>query len=112
MSAHLHEVSGNGQLEVDGATSSVGYKLVASQEEGGEVRVAVSVMAPRDWLLKQGFSQQATLIRSKGARIGVAFEGKLDVTDSISVSLRAQDDVFPDLDKAREAYPELGAMKH
>lgn len=112
MSGHLHEVSGNGKLEVGGATSSVGYKLVAQQDDGGKVRVAVSVMAPRDWLLKQGFTQQATLIRDDGERIDVAFDGKLDVTDSISVSLRAKDDVFPDLEKARQSYPELGTMKH
>ncbi|MFD1745551.1 hypothetical protein ACFSE1_08780 [Rhizobium helianthi] len=112
MSEHLHEASSNGQLDVGGQQSAVGYKMVAKQQEDGSVRIAISVMAPRDWLLKQGFKRDAVLVRKDGDRLPVSFDGELDVTDSISVSLRAPDQSFPDLNAAQAQFPELSEAAH
>lgn len=109
MAEHLHEASSNGHLDVGGQQSAVGYKLVAKQQQHGDVQIAISVMAPRDWLLKQGFKRDATLIRKDGSRLPISFDGELDVSDSISVSLRASDQSFPTLDAAEAEYPELSA---
>ena len=111
MTEHLQELSGNGQLSVGGGHSQVGYKLVAKEEPGGRVSVSISVMAPRDWLLKQGFRTEAVLQRGEGEDLRVAFDGELDVTDPISVTLSAQDRHFGSIDEARSAFPELGQMR-
>ncbi|MBP2550668.1 hypothetical protein J2858_003608 [Neorhizobium galegae] len=110
MSEHLQEASSNGTLEVGGGQSNVGYKLVATREHDEAVRVRISVMAPRDWLLKQGFKHDATLVRKGGARLPIIFDGTLDVGDNISVELDASDTICPSIDEARKTFPELGLM--
>jgi hypothetical protein len=110
MTEHLQEAASNGTLEVGSGQSNVGYKLTATREHDNAVRVKISVMAPRDWLLKQGFEHDATLVRQGGARLPVIFDGKLDVDDSISVSLDASDTICPSIDDARQKFPELGQM--
>lgn len=109
MSEHLQEISSNGFLEIGSDRSSVGYKLVATKEPNG-VRVALSVMAPRDWLLNKGFRREATLVASNDQRISVSFDGELDVSDSISVSLRADDALFPSMEAAHQRFPELQGL--
>lgn len=109
MAEHLHEASSNGQLHVGGQQSAVGYKLVAKQQNEGTVQISISVMAPRDWLLKQGFKHDAVLVRRDGSRVSVFFDGELDVSDSISVSLRAKDQSFPTIEAAEAEYPELSS---
>lgn len=110
MSEHLQEASSNGKLEVGGGQSEVGYKLVATREHDEAVRVRISVMAPRDWLLKQGFRHEGTLVRQSGERLPVTFDGELDVSDNISVTLGASDIICPSIHVAREKFPELGTM--
>ncbi|MBB4145550.1 hypothetical protein [Rhizobium rhizoryzae] len=111
MTEHLQELSGNGRLSLGGEESSVGYKLVATQQPDQQIVVAVSVMAPRDWLLKQGFEREATLHREAGEDLDVALDGQLDVSHPISVTLRSEDQTFSSLEAARAAFPELGRMR-
>ncbi|MBT9369802.1 hypothetical protein [Rhizobium sp. CSW-27] len=110
MSEHLQEAASHGKLEVGNGHSDVGYKLVAIREHDDAVRVRISVMAPRDWLLKQGFHHEGTLVRQGGERLPVTFDGQLDVTDNISVTLGASDIICPSIETAREKFPELGKM--
>lgn len=107
MTEHLQELSSNGRLSVGGKESQVGYKLVATQEADQKVLVAVSVMAPRDWLLKQGFTHKAVLHRDAGEDLPVEFDGKLDVTDPISVTFRAESRTFSSAEEAQAVFPEL-----
>lgn len=111
MTEHLRELSANGRLSVGGENSQVGYKLVATQEADQKVQVAVSVMAPRDWLLKQGFSHEAVLQRDVGRDLPVKFDGKLDVTHPISVTLRADTNTFASVEEAHAVFPELSQIR-
>lgn len=110
MSEHLQEAASHGKLEVAGSQSDVGYKLIAMREHDDAVRVKISVMAPRDWLLAQGFTHDGTLIRKGGDRLPVTFDGVLDVSDNISVTLGASDVICPSIDAARQKFPELGQV--
>jgi hypothetical protein len=110
MSEHLQQAARNGTLEVGEAHSDVGYKLVAMREDDDAVRVKVSVMAPRDWLLKQGFTHDAVLVRENGERLPVTFGGALDVGANIAVELDASDTICPSIAAAREEFPELDQM--
>jgi hypothetical protein len=110
MSEHLQEAAHNGTLQVGSSHSSVGYKLVATRENDDVVRVRVTVMAPRDWLLKQGFTHDAILVRENGERLPVVFDGTLDVDANIAVSLEASDTICPSVAEAREKFPELDQM--
>lgn len=110
MSEHLQEAASHGKLEVDGSQSDIGYKLVAMREDDNAVRIKITVMAPRDWLLQQGFTNEGTLVRNGGERLPVSFDGTLDVSDAISVELDASDVICPSLEEARQRFPELGEM--
>jgi hypothetical protein len=110
MGEHLQQVARNGKLEVGDAHSDVGYKLIAVREHDDAVRVKVSVMAPRDWLLKQGFTHDAMLVRENGERLPVIFDGALDVGANIAVELDASDTICPSIDAARTQFPELDQM--
>jgi hypothetical protein len=110
MSEHLQEAATHGKLEVEGGQSDVGYKLVAIREHDDAIRVKISVMAPRDWLLAQGFTHDGILIREGGERLPVTFDGELDVGDNISVTLGASDIICPSIDEARRTFPEFGRL--
>lgn len=109
MTEHLKEAGFPGQIDIDGDRSPVTYKLKARKEDGGAFRVAVSLTAPRDWLLKQGFRKEATLVRQSGDKMPVHFEETLNVADNISVTLRADDAVIASMDELRRKFPELRA---
>ena len=51
MPEHLKEAGYPGQIEIDGTRSPITYKLNASKDNDGAYHVAVSLTAPRDWLL-------------------------------------------------------------
>ncbi|MGF9694402.1 MULTISPECIES: hypothetical protein [unclassified Rhizobium] len=110
MSEHLQEAASTGELQVGESRSTVGYKLVATREHDDAVRVKISVMAPRDWLLMQGFKRDATLVRHQGDQLPVFFDGELEVGDNISVTLGASDTICPSIDAARQQFPELGQI--
>ena len=86
------EGSGQGQLEINGNSQPVSYELVEAREDDDSRQVRIRLNAPRDWLLKQGFNGEATLVRDNGSRIAVRREGGLDVGDSVSVTLEGYDD--------------------
>ncbi|MBP2561581.1 hypothetical protein J2T08_002501 [Neorhizobium galegae] len=107
MGEHLKEAGYPGQIDIGGDRSPVTYKLKASKEDDGAFHVAVSLSAPRDWLLKHGFRKEATLVRQGGAEMPVHFEETLNVADNISVTLRADDAVIASMDELRRTFPEL-----
>jgi len=107
MTEHLKEAGYPGQIDIAGSRSPVTYKLKARKDDDGAFRVAVSLSAPRDWLLKQGFRKEATLVRQSGEKMPVHFEETLNVADNISVTLRADDAVIASADELRKQFPEL-----
>lgn len=107
MTEYLRDAVGKGELEIGGNRSPVTYTLKASGQDDGAVRVEVMLSAPRDWLLKQGFKQDATLLRSAGDAISVHFEDTLDVDDNISVPLKAHQTIGS-RDELRQKFPEIG----
>ncbi|MDQ0318375.1 hypothetical protein QO002_000513 [Pararhizobium capsulatum DSM 1112] len=108
------EGNGQGKLELNGYSEPVAYELVVAREDDDNTRqVRIRLNAPRDWLLKQGFSGEAVLVRNNGARIAVKREGGLNVEDAISVTLEGYDDSHVGATDLAEAYPELStANRH
>lgn len=109
MAEHLKEAGYPGQIDIGGSRSPVTYKLKASKENNGSYLVEVSLSAPRDWLLKQGFRNEATLVRQGGMEVPVHFEETLNVADNISVTLQADDAVVASIDELRRSFPEFRA---
>jgi hypothetical protein len=109
MAEHFKEAGFPGQIEIGGSRSPVTYKLTARKEDDGAVHVDVSLTAPRDWLLKQGFRHEAVLVRQSGEQVPVRFEETLNVADNISVTLNADEAVLASMDELRSKYPELRA---
>lgn len=107
MTEHLKEAGYPGQIDIGGSRSPVTYKLKARKEDDGAFRVAVSLSAPRDWLLKQGFRKEATLVRQSGEKMPVHFEETLNVADNISVTLRADDALIASMEELRRKFPEF-----
>lgn len=101
------EGNGQGQLEINGQPHPVSYELVEAREEDDRRQVRVRLHAPRDWLLKQGFSGEAVLVRSNGARIAVRRQGGVGIHDAVAVTLEGYDDSHLDATAVAEAYPEL-----
>ena len=109
MTEHINEAGFPGQLEIGGDRSPVTYMLNARQDKEGAYRVAISLTAPRDWLLKQGFRHEATLLRQGGKEVPVHFEETLNVADNISVTLHGDEAVIASADELRRQFPELRA---
>lgn len=101
------EGNGQGRLDINGQTAPVTYELVVAREEDDSRQVRIRLDAPRDWLLKQGFNGEATLVRANGDRIAVRRQGGLDVDDAVSVTLEGYDDTRSDASDVDAAYPEL-----
>ena len=109
MQEHIKQSGYPGQIEIGGIRSPITYKLKARRENDGIYHVAVSLTAPRDWLLKQGFRNEATLVRIGGTEMPVHFEETLNVADNISVTLHADDAVIASMDELKKTFPELRA---
>ncbi|WP_156378695.1 MULTISPECIES: hypothetical protein [unclassified Rhizobium] len=104
--AHLENADGQGQLLIGERLSPVSYHVTV--EERDEQLVAkVNLQAPRDWLIKQGFKKRATLVRASGDRVEVLHDGEVDVADSLSIVLEADDLVYARADALLDAFPEL-----
>ena len=101
------EGNGQGKLEINGHCEPVSYELIVARDEDDTSQVRIRLNAPRDWLLKQGFTGDAVLVRSNGARIAVRQDGVLDVHASVCVTLEGYDDALSGVDELSEAYPEL-----
>lgn len=101
------EGNGQGRLEINGASQPVTYELVVAREEDDTQQVRIRLDAPRDWLMQQGFSGEAILVRDNGSRIAVRRDSGVDVADSVSVTLEGYDDSLDNEPELRQAYPEL-----
>ncbi len=71
MTEHLQEISSNGFWK-SAATALLLAISLSQHKEQDAVRVALSVMVPRDWLLSKGFRREATLLASNDQRIPVS----------------------------------------
>ncbi|TWF58312.1 hypothetical protein [Neorhizobium alkalisoli] len=109
MAEYLKDSGHTGQIDIDGNRSPVTYKLKAQKNDDGAYRVALSLTAPRDWLLRQGFRKEAVLVCEGGREVPVHFEETLNVADNISVTLQADDAVIASAVELRRRFPELRA---
>lgn len=109
MTAHIREESFPGQIDIGGTRSPVTYKLNAREDEGGSYHVAVSLIAPRDWLLKHGFRKDALLLCKSGRQVPVHLEKPLDVDDNVAVTLHGDEAHLDSMDEVRRQFPELKA---
>lgn len=107
MSEHLPESAHPGQIDIAGSRSPVTYRLKAEKEDNGGYHIAVSLTAPRDWLLKQGFRHEATLLRQGGDRVRVRFDSDLNVADNVSVTLTGDDETIASQEELDLRFPEL-----
>ena len=107
MLTHDAEGNGRGILEINGQSQPVSYEVVMARDEDETRSGRIRLMAPRDWLIKQGFSGEATLVRDNGSRVKVVHEGGVDVDDPISVALEGSEALKGGEDEVAEAYPEL-----
>ena len=107
MSEYLTQASYPGEIDINGNRSPASYKVKASKEDDGAIHVAISLTAPRDWLLKRGFRQEATLLRKGGQTVAVRSEEAVDVTDNVAITLRADDVVCQDMDELNRSFPEI-----
>lgn len=104
--AYFENADAQGQLMIGEHLSPVSYRLEARQDDRGYA-VRLSVQAPRDWLLQQGFERRAMLVLASGERAEVVHEDDLDVTDSLRVVLQAEPRTYPDHTTLTQAFPEL-----
>ncbi|MBO9132403.1 hypothetical protein J5289_12760 [Rhizobium sp. B230/85] len=108
MTNTLHKADATGKLELANETAPVSYSVtVATEKENGKFAVTLLVKAPRDWLLKRGFTSSATLVRHDGDQVELHHDGELDVGEAVSVELSAVDTSCSDDSELQRKYPEL-----
>jgi hypothetical protein len=107
MVARFKDADGSGRLDVNGQSSSVTYQINAVEDGADGFAVKVGLSAPRDWLLKQGFQTEATLVRENGTSVSVQHDGELDVDDALSVVLEFVDRGLKSSSDVEQKYPEL-----
>jgi hypothetical protein len=107
MSEHLTQASYQGEIVIGEDRAPASYKLKAAKDDGGAIRVSLSLTAPRDWLLKHGFRHEAKLVRQNGEAVPVRFEETLNVADNVAVTLYADEVVCGTSEELRRAFPEL-----
>lgn len=110
MSEHIENADGQGKLVIGSGSSPVSYH-VSAVRTGERYTVTVTLQAPRDWLLKRGFRDEAVLERDGADTINLTHPGRLDVSGDVSVILRSRALTcasrselvhrFPELDLAR-----------
>ncbi|MBC2772708.1 hypothetical protein H6M51_07525 [Rhizobium sp. AQ_MP] len=103
---YLQNADGQGQLLIGERVSPISYH-VEVEERGDGYAAKVEMQAPRDWLIRQGFEKQATLVLASGDRAQITYGRELDVTDSISVVLRTDALEYRDRQELCDAFPEL-----
>jgi hypothetical protein len=103
---HIQNVDGQGQLLIGDRLSPMTYH-VAVERRDQQYRATVEMQAPRDWLIRQGFQSQATLVLASGERVQLEHDGPVDVSDSISVMLQAPPLDYADRDALMAAFPEV-----
>lgn len=102
---HLQTIDGQGQLLIGERLSPASYHL-AIERSGNGYAVTVGLQAPRDWLIRQGFQSRATLVLQSGDRIEVEHDGPVDVSDNVSVVLKAKTLQFGDRSALLTTFPE------
>lgn len=107
MTTHIQQEGFAGQIEIGGNRSPVTYMLNARQEASGSYRVAISLTAPRDWLLEHGFRDKAILLRKSGAETPIHSEGVVDVADNAAVTLHGDEASIASAEELRRQFPEL-----
>jgi hypothetical protein len=109
MEKHLIQADGNGEIDVNGQVSPVAYNLSVKEGKAQSFEINIKLMAPRDWLLQRGFEKDAVLISQSGARIPVYRyeDGRLRVSDDLSIELVARDDSCTSKVDLYRKYPEL-----
>ena len=109
MQEHLTQASYPGEIDIEGDRAPVTYKIKATKEDDGAFHVGLSLTAPRDWLLKHGFRNEAVLRRKEGEPVAVHFEETLTVADNIAVTLYADEFVCGSMDEMTRTFPELAS---
>lgn len=107
MVALFKDADGSGRLDVNGQSSPATYQISAVEDGADGFLVKIGISAPRDWLLKQGFETEATLVREDGTSVPVQHDGQLSVDDSISVALEFVDPDCKNAEDIEQKYPEL-----
>jgi hypothetical protein len=106
---HLGEVDGQGRIRLQSQESPAAYKMRAARQDEDGYAILISVLAPRDWLLDNGFDKTADLIRGNNDVVRVSFEDALDLSDNIAVRLTCEQDFRGSQDNFLRAYPEFAA---
>jgi hypothetical protein len=105
---HVQNADGQGQLLIGDRVSPITYH-VAVERKGNRYAARVAMQAPRDWLIRQGFETRATLVFASGMRAEIEHDGRLDVSDSLSIVLQTDTLEYRDHDKLLEAFPEVAS---
>jgi hypothetical protein len=103
---HLSNSDATGQLLIGERLSPIVYH-VAVEQAGGLYRATVESSVPRDWLIRLGFEQHATLVLASGDQVELEHDGQLDVSDAISVTLRAAPLQYAERAALLASFPEL-----
>jgi len=103
---HVQNSGATGQLLIGERLSPMAYHVSVEQTEG-HYRVTVEALAPRDWLIRQGFERCATLLLASGNRVELEHQERVDVSDNISVVLRAPPLDYDDHVALFAAFPEV-----
>lgn len=112
MEKYLRKVDSTGEIDVNGQLSPVSYTLSVKEGMGHSFEINIRLLAPRDWLLNEGFEEDAVLISQSGARIPVYHDsGQLYIGDSLSIELTARDDSCTNREDLFRKYPELEASQ-
>lgn len=105
--AYTNQADGSGRLDIGGVSWPVSYQIVSEEESDGARTVHIELSAPRDWLLKRGFTSEAKLIRENGAEIDIRSPGAISTGDPLAILLRSEALHLPSEDEAFRQFPEL-----
>ncbi|RYC04554.1 hypothetical protein [Ciceribacter ferrooxidans] len=110
MSQHIENADGQGTLVIGHGRSPVTYQISAVRS-GEQYTATTTLQAPRDWLLKQGFRQEALLERDGAEVIKLYRPERLDVGDDVSVSLSSEPLTCKTREELVDRFPELDLVR-
>ncbi len=106
MSEHIENADGDGQIVIANERLPVSYR-VAALRDAGQYQVQVSLQAPREWLLEQGFEKEATLERENGQRMLLTTSHWPDVNHGKNVTLTCDPVICASRHELVELFPEV-----
>lgn len=106
MNEHIENADGEGQLVIANERLPVSYRVVALRD-AGQYQVQVSLLAPREWLLEQGFEQEVALERENGQRMILTDSDGQDVNHGKSVTLTCDPVICASRHELVELFPEI-----